>query len=145
MTPIPTLKVVEFVRASRKRFTTTVRLRGYITPTMGVSTANQTTTQRGAKCAIPPPPQRKMGDRITTYLPCPKCGKKTEQYDASSSLLWVWNCEHCGWHDPRSYYEVDETHIVFCTEEEARMCEKKNTEARASLEKLKVKVKDKEK
>jgi len=59
-----------------------------------------------------------MGDRITTYLPCPKCGEETEQYDASSSLMWIWNCEHCGWKDDRDYYEVSEHEIHLCTEEE---------------------------
>ncbi len=61
-----------------------------------------------------------MGDRTTTYLSCPKCGAETEQYDAPSSLMWVWNCEKCGWKDDRDYYEISETNLVLCSEEEAR-------------------------
>ena len=61
-----------------------------------------------------------MGDRITTFLPCPKCGKESEQYDASSSLLWVWTCEHCGWKDDKEYFEKSISEIVLCAPEEAR-------------------------
>ena len=48
-----------------------------------------------------------MGDRTTTYLPCPKCGGETEQYDAPSSLMWVWDCDECGWRDDRTYYNTE--------------------------------------
>ena len=61
-----------------------------------------------------------MGDRITTYPPCPKCGKKSEQYSAYSCLQWSWHCEHCGWKDDRDYYETDENTIGLMTEKEAR-------------------------
>jgi len=61
-----------------------------------------------------------MGDRITTYLPCPKCGKESEQYDAMSSLIWSWKCEYCGWHDDRDYYEGRHDEKLLLTEKEAR-------------------------
>lgn len=61
-----------------------------------------------------------MGDRITTYLPCPNCKKETEQYDAPSCLIWSWNCEHCGWKDDRVYFEDRVGNIHLCTEQEAK-------------------------
>ena len=61
-----------------------------------------------------------MGDRITKILPCPKCGKESEQYNASSSLIWTWDCEHCGWQDERRYYEASNNVIMLITPEEAR-------------------------
>lgn len=66
-----------------------------------------------------------MGDRITTFLPCPKCGKETEQYDASSSLLWVWNCENCGWKDERDYYELPNNTIALMTKKQYEKHKKK--------------------
>ena len=62
-----------------------------------------------------------MGDRITTYLPCPKCGKESEQYDAPTCLLWSWTCEHCGWSDKRDYYEIGRNfnNIELLTKEQA--------------------------
>jgi len=61
-----------------------------------------------------------MGDRTTTYLPCPNCGKESEQYDAPSCYMWSWNCEHCGWKDLRNYYETEPNTIELMTEEEAK-------------------------
>lgn len=46
-----------------------------------------------------------MGDRTTTYYPCPNCGKQAEQYDAPSSLIWSNHCDYCGWDDRLNYYE----------------------------------------
>lgn len=60
-----------------------------------------------------------MGDRITTYLPCPKCGKESEQYDQSSALTWVWICDNCGWKDDRDYYETEPNTIELLTEKQA--------------------------
>lgn len=60
-----------------------------------------------------------MGDRTTSFVPCPKCGKETDQYDAPSSLMWCWSCESCGWSDPRDYYEAPENVIELITKEEA--------------------------
>jgi rubredoxin len=62
-----------------------------------------------------------MGDRITTYLPCPECGEETEQYDAASSLIWNWNCGECGWVDDREYWEVGDNEIFFGTEEQYKI------------------------
>ena len=62
-----------------------------------------------------------MGDRTTTYHPCPECSKEAERYDAPSSLLYLDSCEHCGWTSGLSYYEVAENEIALCTEEEARL------------------------
>jgi len=61
-----------------------------------------------------------MGDRTTTYLPCPKCGKESEQYDAPSCLMWVWICDYCKWKDDRNYYETSENTIELITEKEAK-------------------------
>ena len=61
-----------------------------------------------------------MGDRTTTILPCPKCGKESEQYDAPSSLIWNWDCEHCGWKDDKHYYEGKNNTIWLLTKKEAR-------------------------
>jgi hypothetical protein len=63
-----------------------------------------------------------MGDRITTYYPCqqPNCNGEVEEYDASSSLIFVAACDTCHWKDPRSYYELSGSEIVLCTEEKAR-------------------------
>ena len=63
-----------------------------------------------------------MGDRTTTFSPCPKCGDvdSYSEYDAPSSLIFHAQCEKCGWKDLRRYYEQDESTIVLCTEEEAR-------------------------
>ena len=61
-----------------------------------------------------------MGDRITTYRPCPKCGKETEEYVATSCLQYVWNCDHCGWKSDLDYYQVSDYQIVLCTKEQAR-------------------------
>jgi len=60
-----------------------------------------------------------MGDHITSFVACPKCGKETEQHDASSSLLWSWNCESCGWNDPKDYYEGRDNVLELITKEEA--------------------------
>ena len=61
-----------------------------------------------------------MGDRTTTYFPCPKCGKEVEQYDAPSSLIWSCYCESCDWKDDRDYYEMDDNTIELLTPEEAK-------------------------
>jgi hypothetical protein len=61
-----------------------------------------------------------MGDRTTTYLPCPECGKESEQYDAPSCLIWSWDCWHCGWKDNRRYYEAPNNQIWLISEKDAR-------------------------
>ena len=61
-----------------------------------------------------------MGDRTTTYLPCQKCGKESEQYDAPSCLMWSWTCEHCGWRDDRNYYETSANTIELIGKKEAK-------------------------
>ena len=67
------------------------------------------------------PRQLKMGDRITRYYPCPKgCGGEVEEYDASSSLMFVAICDKCWWKDPRNYYEISDSEIMLGTPEQAR-------------------------
>lgn len=61
-----------------------------------------------------------MGDRTTRYLPCPQCGGNSEQYDAPSSIMWVWSCHDCSWKDDHEYYETDENTTELLTEQEAR-------------------------
>ena len=61
-----------------------------------------------------------MGDRTTTYSPCPKCGKEMETYDAPSCLMWSSNCGHCGYDDGLDYYEAPNNIIELCTKEQAK-------------------------
>jgi len=59
-----------------------------------------------------------MGDRITTYHPCPQCHKQMETYDAMSSLMYVSKCDHCGYEDKREYFEISEHEIALMTPEQ---------------------------
>lgn len=60
-----------------------------------------------------------MGDRTTTYSPCPKCGKEMETYDAPSCLMWSEHCDHCGYDDGLNYYEAPNNMLYLITEEQA--------------------------
>jgi ribosomal protein L37AE/L43A len=59
-----------------------------------------------------------MGDRTWWEEPCPKCGKSIEMYDAPSSLIWSCHCDHCGYDDGRSYYEIGDNELFLGTEEQ---------------------------
>lgn len=61
-----------------------------------------------------------MGDRITWFEDCPKCGDKdsVEYYDHSSANLYVGTCDSCGWSDPREYYQLSKYGVVLLTPEE---------------------------
>lgn len=62
-----------------------------------------------------------MGDRITLWSNCPKCGGSVEYYDAPSSLMYSGHCDKCGWSDPHDYYEdKDGVTIHLLTKSEAR-------------------------
>ena len=80
-----------------------------------------------------------MGDRITTYHPCPQCYKEMETCDAMSSLMYVSKCDHCGYEDQRDYFEVSENEIRLITPEQLKELEKKGPKVkkfRKWLEKL---------
>lgn len=80
-----------------------------------------------------------MGDRITTYHPCPQCHKEMETYDASSSLMYVSQCDHCGYKDRREYFEISENEIRLITSEQLEELKKKDKKVkkfREELEKL---------
>ena len=67
-----------------------------------------------------------MGDRITTYHPCPQCHRQMETYDALSSLMYVSQCEHCGYKDRREYFEVGRNEIRLITPEQLEELKKKD-------------------
>lgn len=55
-----------------------------------------------------------MGDRITTFRDCPKCGGKgtLECYEALSSNMKFDDCEACGYSVRYDFEEIDGvTHI----------------------------------
>lgn len=71
-----------------------------------------------------------MGDRITTYHPCPQCHKQMETYDAMSSLIYVSKCDHCDYDDKREYFEVSENEIRLIIPEQLKELEKKDPKVR---------------
>lgn len=77
-----------------------------------------------------------MGDRITTYHPCPQCHKEMETYDAMSSLMYVSKCDHCGYEDQREYFDISEHEIALITPEQLEELKKKNPRIRKFREKL---------
>ena len=77
-----------------------------------------------------------MGDRITTYHPCPQCYKQMETYNAMSSLMYVSKCDHCGYKNKREYFEVSENEVRLITPEQLKELKKKNPRIRKFREKL---------
>lgn len=65
-----------------------------------------------------------MGDRYYSFEKCPKCGEMYELYDAPSSLMYIGNCEGCGWSEPKTYYELSLHEIALFSPEELSAWEK---------------------
>ena len=79
-----------------------------------------------------------MGDRTTTYHPCPQCHKQMETYDAPSSLLYLSQCDKCGYKDEREYFEIDEHKIALMTPRELKELKKKDPEVKKFREEVEV-------
>jgi len=60
-----------------------------------------------------------MGDTTKKILPCPKCGKDSDQYDCPTSMLWVWTCDYCGWKDDRNYHVDEDGRLLVISDNEA--------------------------